>query len=199
MVYQPLLNGISTQIFSFYTYTHIYIYIYVCVCVYIYRSKGFDYHIYPTPPLGQDMTQGQFFKWSLTGLNSEFSFSTSYLTKAEEPSLPYYLPIVGGRIIGFICFPRVLVVCEMQSVSSRIWTRVAVSISYDDNHYTTGTSTWFWSPYTYNVKVKLYFVWIRCSKGQYFFKMSNRIYIYIFKRSMVLTISFEELMDDQML
>ena len=25
----------------------------------------------------------------------------------------------------------------MQSVSSGIWTRVAVSISYDDNHYTT--------------------------------------------------------------
>ena len=25
----------------------------------------------------------------------------------------------------------------MQSVSSRIWTRVAVSISYDDNDYTT--------------------------------------------------------------
>ena len=30
---------------------------------------------------------------------------------------------------------------KMQSVSSRIWTRVAVSIPYDDNHYTTGTST----------------------------------------------------------
>ena len=29
----------------------------------------------PTPPLGQDMTQVQFFKRSLTGLNSEFSFS----------------------------------------------------------------------------------------------------------------------------
>ena len=29
----------------------------------------------PTPLLGQDMTQGQFFKRSLTGLNSEFSFS----------------------------------------------------------------------------------------------------------------------------
>ena len=29
----------------------------------------------------------------------------------------------------------------MQSVSSRIWTCVAVSISCDDNHYTTGTST----------------------------------------------------------
>ena len=28
----------------------------------------------------------------------------------------------------------------MQSAASRIWTRVAVSISYDDNHFTTGTS-----------------------------------------------------------
>ena len=28
----------------------------------------------------------------------------------------------------------------MQSVSSRIWTRVAVSISYDDNDFTSGTS-----------------------------------------------------------
>ena len=34
----------------------------------------------------------------------------------------------------------VLVLREMQSVSSRIWTRVVVSISYDDNHYTTSTS-----------------------------------------------------------
>ena len=50
---------------------------------------------------------------------------------AEEPSLPYYLPIAGGRIIGFIPFPRVLVLCEMQLLSSRIWTRVAESISYD--------------------------------------------------------------------
>ena len=83
------------------------------------------------------------FKRSLTGFNSEFSFSsTSCLTKAEEPSLSYYLPIAGGRIIGFIPFPRVLMLCEMQSVSSQIWTRVAVSISSDDNNYTTGTSNY---------------------------------------------------------
>ena len=37
-----------------------------------YDTKHSD-PIYPTPPL--DMTQGQFFKRSLTGLNSEFSFS----------------------------------------------------------------------------------------------------------------------------
>ena len=81
---------------------------------------------FPTPPLGQDMTQGQIFKRGLTG--------------CEELSLLYYLPIAGGRIIRFIPFPRVLVLCEMLSFSARIWTRVAVSISYDDNHYTTGTS-----------------------------------------------------------
>ena len=39
-----------------------------------------------------------------------------------------------------IILPPVLVLCEMQSVSSRIWTRVAVSISYDDNHYTMSSS-----------------------------------------------------------
>ena len=96
-----------------------------------------------TQPLrsGRIWHKVNFFQQSLTGLNSEFSFSkTSCLTKAEEHSLPYYLPIAGRRIIGFIPFPRVLVLCEMQSASSRIWTRVAVSISYDDNHYTTGTS-----------------------------------------------------------
>ena len=97
-----------------------------------------------TQPLrsGRIWHKVNFLKRSLTGLNSEFSFSeTSCLTKAEELSLPYYLPIAGGRIIGFIPFPRVLVLCEMQSVLSRNWTRIAVSISCDDNHYTMGTSS----------------------------------------------------------
>ena len=86
---------------------------------------------------------------SLTGLNSEFSFSyTCCLTKTEEPSLPYYLPIAGGRIIGFIPFPSVLVLCEMQSVLAKILTCVAVFISYDDNYYTTGTSYTYMYIYT---------------------------------------------------
>ena len=85
------------------------------------------------------------FKRSSTGLNSKFSFSlTTNLNMAEEPSLPYYLSIAGGRIIVFIPFPGVLVLCEIQSVSTSIWTRGAVSISHDDNHYTTGTSTTNW-------------------------------------------------------
>ena len=98
--------------------------------------------IFPNPSARARYDTRSIFKRSLTGLNSEFSFShTSCLTKAKELSLPYYLPIAGGRIIGFIPFPRVLVLCEMQSVSSRIWTPVTMSISYDDNHYTTGTSS----------------------------------------------------------
>ena len=100
-----------------------------------------------TQPLrsGRIWHKVNFLSGVLTGLNSEFSFSwTSCLTKAEEPSLPYYLSIVGGRIIGFIPFPRVLVLCEMQWVLSRNWTRIAVFISCDDNHYTTGTYRRAW-------------------------------------------------------
>ena len=39
----------------------------------------------------------------------------------------------------------------MESVSSRIWTRVVVPISNDDNHYTTGT----FDSMIYNDLVKL--------------------------------------------
>ena len=35
----------------------------------------------------------------------------------------------------------------MQLVSCRIWTRITVSIFYDDNHYTTGTSTLYFNIY----------------------------------------------------
>ena len=41
----------------------------------------------------------------------------------------------------------------MQSVSSRIRTRVAVSISYDDNHYTTGTSNLFIYLFIYLISI----------------------------------------------
>ena len=80
------------------------------------------------------------FKEFLTGLNSEFSFSyTGCHTKVKELSLPYYLSIAGGRIIRLIPFLSVLLLCEMQTALSRIWTQVAVSISIDDNDYTADT------------------------------------------------------------
>ena len=35
-------------------------------------------------------------------MNSEFSFLTGNHTKVKERSLPYYLPIAEGKIIGFL-------------------------------------------------------------------------------------------------
>ena len=69
------------------------------------------------------------YKRSLTGLNSEISFFlTGFNTKVEELSLPYNSPIASENIIEFTPFPRVLTVCEMQKVLSRIWRHAAVSI-----------------------------------------------------------------------
>ena len=78
-------------------------------------------YVFTNPSVQAGCDTRLIFKQSLTGFNSEFSFSLSgYLTKSQEPSLPYYLPVAGGRIIGFIPFPRVLALCEMQSASSKI-------------------------------------------------------------------------------
>ena len=43
----------------------------------VYQTKQslVNTYIYPTPPDKQDVTEGQSFKWSLTGLNLEFPFS----------------------------------------------------------------------------------------------------------------------------
>ena len=61
------------------------------------------------------------FKQSLTGANSEFSFSlTSCYIKVKKHSLPYYLPIARGRIVGFILFRMKLELCGMQTALSRI-------------------------------------------------------------------------------
>ena len=49
-----------------------------------------------------------------TEMSSGFSFSQiSCPTKDNEYSLPYYLPIVGGSMGGYISFPGVLALCEM--------------------------------------------------------------------------------------
>ena len=148
-----------------YAYVYIRIYIYVCICIYkliylyaclhtsIYICMYMHAYVYlrtyifTNCPARAGCDTRSVFNWSLTCLNSEFSFSlTGCLTKDKEHCLSNYLPIylpnyslsiAGERIIGFRPFTRVLALCEMHIVSSRIWTRVAVSISYDGNHYTT--------------------------------------------------------------
>ena len=68
------------------------------------------------------------FKRSLTGFSSKFSFShIGCHTKVEEYCFPHYLPIAEERIVKCIPFPSVLALCEMQTASSRFWTRAAIS------------------------------------------------------------------------
>ena len=53
-------------------------------------------------------------KQSLMGLYSEYSFSLiSCYTKDKKPSLSNYSPIARRKIVGFIPFPKVLVLYEM--------------------------------------------------------------------------------------
>ena len=59
----------------------------------------------------------------------------------------------------------------MQSVSSRIWIRVAVSSSYDDNHYTTGTFHDYQAIYQV---VMIYLLSIMLLKGQL---VENQMYV----------------------
>ena len=84
---------------------------------------------------GKMLLKVSFLERRTTSLNSEFSFSkTNCLTKAKEPNLPCYLNIASGRTDGVIPFPRELMWSETQTTSSRIWTQVTNSISYDNNH-----------------------------------------------------------------
>ena len=79
---------------------------------------------YPTPSpwLGWDIRsifKAKFYR---------FSFSeTDYHTKVKKPSRPNYLPLG--------VFPKSI--SDMQTTTSRIWTRVTMFISYEFNHYTT--------------------------------------------------------------
>ena len=113
------------------------LYIYIYIYIYIALDE-------------QDVTPCQFLIRSLTGLNSEISFSwTGYHTRVKESCLPYYLPIAEGRLVGFILFLMVFVLREMQIASSRFWTRNTVSIFNDDNHCTTASLSLSLSLYIY--------------------------------------------------
>ena len=54
-----------------------------------------------------------------------------------------HLPPISGRTWWWRYLAKGIIIislCEMQTASSRVWTLFVVSISNDDNYYTTGTS-----------------------------------------------------------
>ena len=125
-----------------------------------------------------DLTRS-IFKRSLTGLNSEFSFSlTRCLTKAEEISLPYYFPIAGKRIISFIPVPRVLVLCEMKierlpSLNTLVYLFILLNdtkIGFPKTHY-------YWcsglDKFQIQIQLKIGNIW-NIIKGKMFGKMCYR-------------------------
>ena len=82
---------------------NLYIYIYI----YIYYQ-----HLH-TSRMGHKVNS----KRSLTGLNTEFSFSSiGCHIKVQELSLPYYLPIIRERMIGFMPLHGIFVLYEMQTI-----------------------------------------------------------------------------------
>ena len=92
----------------------------------------------PTPPHEHYVTQGQFFKWTLT--QSFPSPRPVAIARLKRQSALLFLPMTSNRIGGFIPFLSVIELYEMQTASSRSWTRVSVSISYDNFHYITSAS-----------------------------------------------------------
>ena len=96
------------------------------------KSNDFSYERKGTPPLPRYINRKFFYKkWTL-----KISISWARNRLAKSITSIFIELFLAEVFLGF----RVLVQCEMQSVSSRVWTCVAVSISYDDNRYTTGTS-----------------------------------------------------------
>ena len=121
------------EYFSWIIYIYIYIYIYLLL---LHINK----YIFTHPCFTGKMLHKANFQAKFCWFEFRVFLLQDWLpNKAKEPSFTYDLPITRGRLIGFIPFPNVLVLCKMQSASSRFWTLVAVSISYEDNHYTTGT------------------------------------------------------------
>ena len=80
----------------------------------------------------------------------------------------------------------------MQSVSSRIWTRIAVSISYDDNDYTTGTSKEachdkqkdIYVENILKVKAKSVLIWLRTFQYSLYYSIGTNAYREIVTQNM---------------
>ena len=73
----------------------------------------------------------------------------------------------------------------MQSVLSWIWTRVVVSISNDDNHYTTGTSIQYLCTRELHKRLKIYILHIKKKRRMKTMQMKLQIYLVTDKPSYV--------------
>ena len=110
---------------------------------------------------------GAMFVFLLEFRNSKICTSSYFLYEFTQPlsckqskdsGLPCYLLISGGRIVGFIAFPKISAWFEMQTVSFRIWTWVAEFISNGNYCYATCVSASYNS--LQHSKLKILFSWV---------------------------------------
>ena len=82
----------------YYVYIYVIMYVFMCIYMYVYMCVDVDVCVHMSIFTNSSARAGCdmwfIFKRSLTGSNSEFSFLTCYLSKANQPSLPYNLIII---------------------------------------------------------------------------------------------------------
>ena len=88
--------------------------------------------IYPTPLPWAKYDTKSIFEHSKASLNSEVSLQTGCQTKAKKSRLSYYLPIAGGGRRRTVIFLKAI---NAMRNPNRIWTRIADSITNNDNRY----------------------------------------------------------------
>ena len=94
----------------------------------------------PTPPLGQDMTQGQFLE-EFNRFEFRGFLLLDYLLHQGWKTQSVLLFTNSWRDNNWIhTFPKGISAMWNAISLVQVWTRVATPISYDDNHYT--TSIW---------------------------------------------------------
>ena len=99
------------------------------------KSKFGEVCIYPTPLHGQIVTQGQFLSRVKLVWRQSFPFPR-LIALSKLKNLICLFTHSWGRTDGFMPFARALVKSEKQAALSRVWNRVADSISYDNYYYT---------------------------------------------------------------
>ena len=106
----------------------------------VFGDFSFTWCVYlPNPSVMGRVWHSQFSSGvKLVGIQCSFSLTRCLTNYKKKSSLTHYLLIAREkRIDGFIPFSKTLARRETQTASSRIWTLVEDSISYNDNRYAT--------------------------------------------------------------
>ena len=109
-----------------------------------------------------------------------FQESTTILNACTKNACTkmHHVLMAGGIIVEFITFLGILALCEMQTTSSRIWSRDTMSISYDDKCYSTSTSL----SLSLSIYIYIYIYIYICNPYLLFFKLRLNVWSHLMRR-----------------